>query len=434
MAAKPIKPRKSQGKFYLWVKRMRMPVTLVILCAVLMFAVLPYSIHADISRGSINVPLVSFTPALPSESVLALVSPTPNPTATPEINSQVTYHLGDTAPEIALIQLRLMDLCYLSADEPSERFSAPLEDAVKLFQRAHHLTQTGEADPLLCSLLFSDNAQTYLMEYSNCGNDVLMLQQRLFQLGYYSDKQNGYFGTATRNALIKFQSLNGLAINGTADRTTFDTLFSADAVSIVQETPTPLPSPTPASVTPAPVSPATPTPRPSQGASSPRPSNTPPAPTPEATPNLPTVEPTPVVSPSPISTPTPGAEGLSAFIAALNAQLGKPYIYGASGPNAFDCSGLVYYCLDQAGVNIGRLNSAGYASYSGWDKISSISSLKKGDLIFYYNSSFSAISHVAVYLGGGAYIHASTSQGIVCTSTIGEWSETYFAWGRRVFG
>lgn len=429
MAAKPLKPRKSQGKFYIWVKRMRMPVTLAILCCVLVFALLPYSIYADISRGSIDVPSVSFTPALPSESILAPVSPTPSLTASPEVNSQVTYRLGDTAPEIELIQLRLMNLCYLSADEPSERFSAPLEEAVRLFQRAHHLTQTGEADPMLCSLLFSDNAQTYLMEYSNCGNDVLMLQQRLSQLGYYSDKQNGYFGTATRNALIKFQSLNDLEINGTADRMTFDTLFSADAVNLVQETPAPSPSPSPAPATPRPVPSATPTPRPSQGTPSPGPSNTPsPAPTPE-----PTSEPTPLSSPSPDYTPAPGSLGLNAFITALNAQLGKPYIYGASGPNAFDCSGLVYYCLDQAGVNIGRLNSAGYASYSGWDKITSISSLKKGDLIFYYNSSFSAVSHVAVYLGGGTYIHASTSQGIVCTSTIGEWSETYFAWGRRVF-
>lgn len=429
MAGKSIKPRKSQGKFYLLLKRVRTPFTLLLLCCVLLFVILPYSINADISRGSINIPRISVTPDLHIESALPSISPMPTVSVDPQLISQVTYRIGDSDPQIALIQTRLMDLYYLSADEPSDRFIAPLEDAIKLFQRAHHLTQTGEADPLLRSLLFSDSAKTYLMEYSNSGNDVLMLQQRLAQLGYYSDKQNGYFGTATKKALIKFQSLNNLEVNGTADRTTFDTLFSADAISLVQDVPTPAPSPTQDIVAPTPAYQATPTPS-HHETPTPVPTHTP---APEVTPVPPTAAPTITPSPTPDVTVPPGATGLNAFIDSLNAQLGKPYIYGASGPDAFDCSGLVYYCLDKAGVNVGRLNSAGYASYSGWDKITNISSLKRGDLIFYYNSSFTAISHVAVYLGSGVYIHASTSQGIVCTSTIGEWSETYFAWGRRVF-
>lgn len=117
----------------------------------------------------------------------------------------------------------------------------------------------------------------------------------------------------------------------------------------------------------------------------------------------------------------------------LQAQLGKPYVLGGNGPSCFDCSGLVYYCLKQVGINIGRLTAAGYASYSGWTRINSASNLRRGDLIFYYDNAHSYISHVGVYLGNGYYIHASSSHGMVEITDFGSWSQTHFAWGRRVF-
>ena len=59
-------------------------------------------------------------------------------------------------------------------------------------------------------------------------------------------------------------------------------------------------------------------------------------------------------------------------------QLGKPYVLGREGPNSFDCSGLVYYCLKQAGSSRGRYNAAGYSKVSDWEKIESMDDMEKG--------------------------------------------------------
>jgi peptidoglycan DL-endopeptidase CwlO len=80
------------------------------------------------------------------------------------------------------------------------------------------------------------------------------------------------------------------------------------------------------------------------------------------------------------------------------AQLGDPYVYGAAGPNAFDCSGLTMYAWASAGVSLPHSAAAQYSS----TRHVSISALQPGDLVFYY----SGISHVAIYIGGGRIIHA----------------------------
>lgn len=94
-------------------------------------------------------------------------------------------------------------------------------------------------------------------------------------------------------------------------------------------------------------------------------------------------------------------------------QLGKPYVRGATGPKSFDCSGLVYYCLKQAGSNRGRYNAHGYSQVTDWEKLTDIDHLEKGDLLFFYNNERSKIGHVGIYVGGGNMIDASSSNGKV---------------------
>lgn len=123
---------------------------------------------------------------------------------------------------------------------------------------------------------------------------------------------------------------------------------------------------------------------------------------------------------------------ITAMVNTAYAQLGKPYILGAMGPNAFDCSGLVYYCLRQAGSSRGRYNAAGYASVSDWEKIESIYNLQIGDLLFFYNNSYSKIGHVGIYVGGGYMIDASNNNGrVVYRSCRTNYWVTHWAWGRR---
>ncbi len=94
--------------------------------------------------------------------------------------------------------------------------------------------------------------------------------------------------------------------------------------------------------------------------------------------------------------------GSGAAITATNAALGKqgsPYEWGATGPDSFDCSGLVQWAYKQAGVSLPR------STYSQESAGSSVSqdSLKPGDLMF-----FNGGEHVGIYVGGGKVVHAPT--------------------------
>ena len=83
-------------------------------------------------------------------------------------------------------------------------------------------------------------------------------------------------------------------------------------------------------------------------------------------------------------------------------RLGCRYWWGANGPNYFDCSGLVYWAYNQAGVSLGRTTAAGYA---GSGKAISRSDLQPGDVItFSYGS---GVAHIGIYIGGGSFVHAS---------------------------
>ena len=122
-------------------------------------------------------------------------------------------------------------------------------------------------------------------------------------------------------------------------------------------------------------------------------------------------------------------------IALAKAQSGKPYIYGTTGPNSFDCSGFTYYVFkNAAGITLKRTSeSQGYDS--SYTKISAISDLKVGDLVFFNTNSDDAdlCDHVGIYLGSGSFIHASSAGGKVITSSLnsGYYNRTY-SWGRRV--
>lgn len=100
------------------------------------------------------------------------------------------------------------------------------------------------------------------------------------------------------------------------------------------------------------------------------------------------------------------------FVDYAIAQLGDPYVFGNVGPNSFDCSGLVYYCLKQAGSSRGRYNAAGYADVTDWEKISSMNSLEIGDLLF-FSTGGQAVGHVGIYVGSGEMVDASSSNGKV---------------------
>lgn len=91
-------------------------------------------------------------------------------------------------------------------------------------------------------------------------------------------------------------------------------------------------------------------------------------------------------------------------------QVGKRYVYGATGPYSFDCSGLTQYVYSRAlGKYITRTTYT--QVHQGKTVAVSTATLKKGDLLFW--GSKSSPYHVGIYVGGGQYVHAATpSQGV----------------------
>ncbi len=85
-------------------------------------------------------------------------------------------------------------------------------------------------------------------------------------------------------------------------------------------------------------------------------------------------------------------------VAYAKSQVGKAYVWGATGPSAFDCSGLTMMAWQQAGVSLPHNSTAQYSSGS---RVSE-SELQPGDLVFYY----SPISHVGIYIGNGQVANA----------------------------
>lgn len=110
------------------------------------------------------------------------------------------------------------------------------------------------------------------------------------------------------------------------------------------------------------------------------------------------------------TTPAVPASGrASVAIAFALAQVGKAYVYGATGPSAYDCSGLMQAAWAAAGVSLPRTSQAQY----GAGTHVSLSALEPGDLVFYY----SGISHVAMYIGGGQIVQAANpGAGIIVSS------------------
>ncbi|MET8779945.1 NlpC/P60 family protein [Nocardia sp. NPDC004654] len=94
----------------------------------------------------------------------------------------------------------------------------------------------------------------------------------------------------------------------------------------------------------------------------------------------------------------PGS-GTSALAAGLT-RVGDPYVWGATGPDQFDCSGLVQWAFKQVGKNVPRTSSA-QASYG---TPVSKENMQPGDVVFFYSD----ISHVGIYAGNGLMLHAST--------------------------
>ena len=110
-------------------------------------------------------------------------------------------------------------------------------------------------------------------------------------------------------------------------------------------------------------------------------------------------------------------------------------MYGAAGPNSFDCSGLIYYIYKQLGYSMSRGSSGQY--YNNGYFVSS-SEMQPGDLIFFFDRRFDSsggtlpTTHVGIYAGSGQFIHASTTSYRVQYDSISGYYGNYIVGIKRI--
>lgn len=101
--------------------------------------------------------------------------------------------------------------------------------------------------------------------------------------------------------------------------------------------------------------------------------------------------------------------------AAIDTRLGAPYVWGSSGPRAFDCSGFVWSVFQSTGVNFTRVSAR--TLWSQFAPVGGTERYQKGTLVFFNN-----LTHVGIVADENGFYHASSSKGVTYSTFKGYWS------------
>jgi len=281
----------------------------------------------------------------------------------------LTY--GEKSDVVLSCQQRLKALGYLIT-EPDGAYGNDTVTAVKQFQSRNDLVVDGYLGPSTRIALNSSEAQPNGMGLGEQGDSVTRIQQLLNKYGYLAKGNiTGYYGEATETAVKAFQSRNGLSSDGAVGQMTMNKLTGSGVKSAG-----------------------------ASGGSG---------------------------SDSSKGGTVKGGSGVSGLLSIARSKLGSPYVWGAKGSGSFDCSGFIYWSLNQAGVRQSYLTSSGWRSVGKYTKISSFKSLQAGDIIV-------VSGHVGIVAGGGKVIDASSSNGRVVERALSSWWSNNFICGWRIFG
>ena len=139
-------------------------------------------------------------------------------------------------PNVRSVQDRLRELGYFNRNSTGQ-LGPVTQKALTNFQRDYQLSLTGKPDRDTVSALNSLSLRTQPyrnvdtnyreLRFGDKGEDVLVLQRQLQQLGYFTANPTGTFGRITQEAVRSFQQINGLSVNGIADSQTLALLFKS---------------------------------------------------------------------------------------------------------------------------------------------------------------------------------------------------------------
>ena len=309
------------------------------------------------------------------------------------------FRLGDKNQVIEDCQTALKKMGYITTFKPDGEMGKATVTAIKAFQQANGLTRDGALGPVTRDMILSGKAQDMVMQLGDYGTTVKNAQARLAKLNYLSSANaTGYFGEITADAVKAFQKRSGLTPDGKLGAVTLTMLNSSSAKKAV-----------------SPPSTAKENKKGSSSSSSSGSSSS---------------------GSSGSVADVSDKSGVEKIVALAESKLGCSYVRGAKGPNSFDCSGFVYWCLKNSGVSTSYMTSIAWRSTSRFQRMTDMGSLQRGDILVFSGSTASD-GHVGVYLGGGKMIDASSSEGKVRQSSSvlssgGYWS-SHFICAFRVF-
>lgn len=313
---------------------------------------------------------------------------------------------GEKSDIVLAAQERLKELGYLTTT-PDGTYGNDTMAAVKQFQSRNDLVVDGYLGPSTRDVLNSSSAVSNGLILGDSGDTVKRVQELLIKYGYLTSGSNtGYFGDATEAAVKSFQRNNGLGADGNVGVRTMSKLTSSDVVKASSQTSSNTQSSQSSSN-------QTSSNQSSNQSSSNQSSNS--SNSSGNTSNSNTSSNSGSMSAS-----------VSSLISVAKSKLGKPYVYGAKGPNSFDCSGFVYWCLNQIGVKQSYLTSSGWKNVGKYKRISSFSNIKAGDIVV-------VRGHVGIAAGNGMVIDASSSSGKIVYRELGSWWSSNFIVAWRIF-
>ncbi len=299
---------------------------------------------------------------------------------------------GEKSDIVLALQNRLFSLGYMTST-PDGTYGTDTLNAVKRFQSKNNIVVDGYLGPETRIALNADTALPNSLDIGDSGDQVKNVQDLLVKWGYLTaSKADGYYGESTKAAVSAFQSRNSLGSDGQVGAITIAKLTSDNVLR------------------PLPPARSNNSSSRNNNTSSTRGGSTPAAPAAPAAP-----------SPAPAS----NTGGVSSLISIASSKVGTPYVWGAKGPSAFDCSGFVYWCLNNAGVSQSYLTSSGWRS-ARYTRVSNFSDIQAGDIVV-------VSGHVGIAAGGGEVIDASSSNGRVVRRSLSGWWERKFIVAWRIF-
>ncbi|MDR1765737.1 MAG: peptidoglycan-binding protein [Lachnospiraceae bacterium] len=327
---------------------------------------------------------------------------------------------GEHSEVVLACQVRLKDLGYLTT-EPDGAYGNDTILAVKQFQSRNDLVVDGYLGPSTRMALDSSAAKPNGLRLGDEGDAISRVQELLAKLGYlYDANVTGYFGDITQRAVKAFQTRNGLSADGSVGRQTMARLTSQDAKKAASGAAALANSGGSTSTSSGAGSSGSGASGSGSGASASAGSSGATSPTQAADAGSGGATAVGSVLPS-------GNASVDALLAVASSKLGAPYSWGGKGPNSFDCSGFVYWCLNQVGVQQSYITSYGWQNVGRYERVSSYYDLRAGDIIV-------VRGHVGIIAGGGTIIDASSGNGRVIHRSLGQWWADHFIVGWRIFG